>query len=116
MRRLLGGVFAIVLVALAAISIATRVVYGTWIPTTNPDHVDLCGHVYQRESTITLSQLAAENPSVAVPAGLTALTRVPAIIGRPVLAAPTPSAACPTVLYVSAGSDTYRRYTRPIGG
>ncbi len=124
---LLAVVVALVVVALVppmerAERVSWRADWGTWVATTAPPRVDLCGHHYYPGGELhTLAWVEAQvavmqkdRSGVGPWTGLKRISVTPA--GTPVLAN-TPLSQCATsVVYVNVSRRTYEPYNGDAGG
>jgi hypothetical protein len=123
-RRLIGAfVTAVVIVAVAAGTLAYRKVYGTWWQT--PEHITYCGRTYETDFSAVLSRADIVNLKESLPGDapypVLRVGRVPPIVGQPLLAAVTPESVrnipgrdsplpCAMGVYLKIGPDAYNAY------
>src|SRR5690242_10476357 len=116
LRRLLTGAAAVLVLVAVALAVGYRTAYGTlrwWAP---PPQISWCGRRYLPGTSpdIALAQVRRRRASLPGDSRypMAPVTRVPPVIGRPVLASPVPAATrerlrlpCAMVVYLQTGRD-----------
>jgi hypothetical protein len=108
-------------VACASVAFAYRAAYGTFAWWRQPARIYWCGRVYLPSNGPTLTRSAVEQQRASLPGEgpypMVAVTRLPPLVGRPVLATVTPKDSrhrlhvpCAVALYLETAPDAYRPY------
>jgi hypothetical protein len=119
-RRVAIAVVAALVLTFAATSVASRVAYGTLAWWSDPHRISWCGRQYLPAAGPALTRTAVEQRGSLAGAAtysLVTVTKVPPVVGRPLVAPVTPTAIldrtqspCATVVYLQTGDDAYRPY------
>jgi hypothetical protein len=115
------GVVVASAVACASAAFAYRTAYGTFAWWRQPARISWCGRVYLPSSGPNLIRSAVEQQRASLPGDapypVVTVTRLPPLVGRPVLASVTPEASrhrlhlpCAMTVYLETGPDAYRPY------
>lgn len=117
-RRVATVVVVALALACATAAIAYRAAYGTfawWRPATR---ISWCGRTYLPSNLPTLTRSGIEQRRESLlgdaPYPVITVTRLPPLVGRPVLASVNPRATgdepCAMAVYLETGPDAYRQY------
>jgi hypothetical protein len=105
----------------ASAAFAYHSAYGTLAWWSEPQRISWCGRVYlpSEETVLTRSEVEQQQAHLPgdAPYPVTTVTRIPPLVGRPVLASVTPEAIrdqlgvpCAMVVYLETDPDAYRPY------
>jgi hypothetical protein len=115
------GACIVMTLVVAGGAIAYSEAYGTLAVWGDPERISWCGRTYLPGGGAGLSRSDVEQERASLPGyepyPVVTVTRVPPLVGRPLLASVTPQAArdrlgvpCAMVVYLQTGSDSYRSY------
>jgi hypothetical protein len=104
--------------ACATAAFAYRAAYGTFAWWRPPARISWCGRTYLPTNLPTLSRSGVEQRRESLigdaPYPVITVTRLPPVVGRPVLASVNPGATgdepCAMAVYLEIGRDAYRQY------
>lgn len=120
-RRVATGVVVALAVGCTSAAFAYRAAYGTFAWWRQPARISWCGRDYlpSRRPALTRSAVEQQRASLIgdAPYPVVTVTRLPPVVGRPVLASVTPEAVrhrlhlpCATIVYLETDTDAYRPY------
>jgi hypothetical protein len=112
---------AITVLVCASGAVASHTAYGTLAWWGEPERISWCGRDYLPAEGTLLTRAVVEQQRASVPGDapypVTTVTRIPPLVGRPVLASVTPAATrdrlhvpCAMVVYLETDTDAYRPY------